>query len=287
MANKKFILNADDLGISHNINKGVIDGYNSGIIKSASLCANGESFSSVVNEIMPECTDLCIGVHLNIIEGKALTEHDKIPMLTDKNGVFNNSYTQLLAKSSNKIFIQQLELEFRNQIEKIKKYINPAHIDSHVHTHGIPAIFELTCKLAEEYNIPYVRTQFERPYITPLLGKHLNIKYPVNQIKVALLNSFSLINKKKIQEFPTLKTNDYLVGVSYTGMMDNNTLESGLKVFKNDSDIIVEALIHPYYSEKISEYNITQNTDMKFNIENFGFEFTTYKEIISKTYEKV
>ncbi len=286
MANKKFILNADDLGISNNINKGVIDGYNSGIIKSASLCANGETFSSVINEIIPECPDLCIGVHLNIIEGKSLTNPDKIPLLVDKNGNFNNGYLQLIAKSANKNFLEQLEIEFRAQIEKIKEHISPAHIDSHVHTHAIPAIFELTCKLAEEYKIPYVRTQFERPYITPIVTKHLNLKYPVNQIKVALLNCFSLKNKKTLEKYSNLKTNEYLVGVAYTGMMDNNTLESGLGVFKKDSDLVVEALIHPYYSEKTSEYNITQNNDMKFRIENFGFEFTTYKELVSQLYEK-
>lgn len=287
MANKKFILNADDLGLSNNINKGVIDGYNSGVIKSASLCANGETFSSVINEILPEYPDLCIGVHINVIEGKALSNAEKIPMLVDKNGYFNNGYGQLIAKSHKKDFLEQLEIEVRAQIEKIKEHINPAHIDSHVHTHGIPNIFELTCKLAQEYEIPYVRTQFERPYLTPIFTKHLNLKYPINQIKVALLNSFSLKNKNTLKKYPKLKTNDYLVGVSYTGMMDNNTLENGLRVFKNDEDIIVEALIHPYYSEKISEYNITQNQDMKFRIENFGFEFTTYKDLTEQNYEKI
>ena len=287
MTNKKFILNADDLGLSNNINKGVIDGYNSGIIKSASLCANGETFSSVVNEIIPEYPDLCIGVHLNIIEGKSLADSDKIPLLVDKNGYFNNSYTQLMSKSYNKYFLEQLEIELRLQIEKIKEYLNPAHMDSHVHTHGIPNIFELTCKLAKEYNIPYVRTQYERPYITPDISKHINLKYPVNQMKVALLNSFSIKNKKTLERYPNLKTNDSLVGVSYTGMMDNNTVENGLRVFKNEENILVEALIHPYYSEKMSEYNITQNQDMKFKIENYGFEFTTYKQLVELNYEKV
>ena len=287
MVNKKFILNADDLGLSNNINKGVLDGYNSGILKSASFCANGETFSSVINEIIPECPNLCIGVHLNIIEGKSLTSAEKISMLVDKNGYFNNSYTQLMAKSNRKDFIAQLEIEFRAQIERILEHIKPAHIDSHVHTHGIPNIFELTCKLAKEYNIPYVRTQYEKPYLTPILSKNLNLKYPINQLKVILLNSFTLKNRKTLKKYPKLKTNDYLVGVSYTGMMDNNTVENGLKIFKNDENIVVESLIHPYYSEKMSEYHITQNKDMKFKIENFGFEFTTYKELAEQNYEKI
>lgn len=287
MANKKFILNADDLGLSNNINKGVIDGYNAGVIKSASLCANGEAFLCAINEIMPECPDLCIGVHLNIIEGKALTEPEKIPDLVDKNGNFNNGYIQLMLKSRKKAFLTQLETEFRAQTEKIKEHLTPAHIDSHVHTHAIPEIFELVCKLAKEYNIPYVRTQYEKPYITPILSKHINTKYPVNLIKVALLNSFTIKNKKLLKEkYPDLKTNDYLVGVGYTGLMDFNTVESGLKVFKDDENIVVESLIHPYYKEKMQEYDITQNRDMKYDIENLGFEFTTYKKLAEQNNEK-
>ena len=177
MSNKKFILNADDLGLSNNIDKGVIDGYNSEIIKSASLCANGETFLSVINEILPECPNLCVGVHLNIIEGKALTPAEKIPMLADKNGNFNNSYTQLMLKSNQQEFINQVETEFRAQIEKILEHIKPAHIDSHVHTHGIPKIFELTCKLAQEYNIPYIRTQYEKPYRNTWSKPHTVLMY--------------------------------------------------------------------------------------------------------------
>ncbi len=279
MSNKKFILNADDFGLSKNINKGVVDGYNSGVLKSASLCANGDAFSASVNEIMPECPDLCVGVHLNLIEGKALKNSTEIPMLTDADGNFNNGFVQLLAKSNNKSFLEQVEIEFRAQIEKILGYLKPAHIDSHVHTHAIPEIFAITCKLADEYGIPYVRTQFERPYLTPSIEKHINLKYPVNQIKVALLDTFTMKNRKTLAQYKKLKTNDFLVGVSYTGMMNNNTVESGLRALKSEENIIVESLIHPYYSEKQDEYLITQNRDMKFKIENMGFEFTTYKEL--------
>ncbi len=287
MSNKKFILNADDFGLSKNINKGVVDGYNSGVLKSASLCANGEAFSAAVNEIMPECPDLCVGVHLNLIEGQALKSFTEIPMLTDVDGNFNNGFVQLLMKSHNKNFLEQVEAEFRAQIEKILEYLKPAHIDSHVHTHAIPEIFAITCKLADEYGIPFVRTQFERPYLTPSVAKHVNLKYPINQIKVMLLDTFSIKNKKTLAQYKSLRTNDFLVGVSYTGMMNNSTVESGLSALKTEEDILVESLIHPYYSEKQDEYLITQNRDMKFKIENMGFEFTTYKELAKQDYEKV
>ena len=79
MSKKKFILNADDFGMSKAHNRAVLDGYNNGFLSSASICANGPSFESAVNEILPECQNLSLGVHLNIIEGKSLTH---CPLLT-------------------------------------------------------------------------------------------------------------------------------------------------------------------------------------------------------------
>ena len=69
---KKFILNADDFGMSEAYNRAVLEGYESGILKSTSLTANGEAFEEACEKIIPACPDLGVGIHLNIIEGKAL-----------------------------------------------------------------------------------------------------------------------------------------------------------------------------------------------------------------------
>ena len=78
-----------------------------------------------------------------------------------------------MAKSNKRDFIAQLENEFRAQIERILEHLKPAHIDSHVHTHAIPPIFELVCKLAEEYRIEQIRTQYEQFYTVPDIFIHL------------------------------------------------------------------------------------------------------------------
>lgn len=278
MANKKFILNADDFGMSVNHNRAVLQGYGIGILKSASICANGNAFNSAVNEILPECPNLSIGVHLNIIEGEALTKCD---LLTDDNGKFNQGYLALILKSKNKSFRQQIENEFRAQIEKVIKYVQPDHIDSHVHTHAIPEIFKIVIRLAKEYNIPYIRTQYEKFYMIPNFSKHLCFGYPINIIKVILLNYFTCKNKKILKDFP-IKTNDYLIGVGYTGMMDNSSIEYGLEALPEE-DMIVEALIHPCKYESntknqhFKEFLITQSKEIENKIFRLGFEVTNYK----------
>lgn len=270
---KKFILNADDFGLTVFNNMAVKDGYDSGVLTSASVCTNTNAFYDVVN-IVSSCQNLGLGVHLNIMEGKALTDCD---LLTDKQGRFNKSYLYLILNQHNKSLLTQIRAEFTAQIEKALEHgLKISHLDSHVHTHAIPAIFKITCELAKEYNIKYVRTQSEKPYITQ--GTNFK-KYTINLIKIALLEFYSRQNKKLLTCF-NLKTNDNIIGVGYTGMMDSERILSGLRCV--DSKNVVEALIHPRkYSSEIShlvEYKIAQDKTLKQGIYNLGFNLSNYIE---------
>lgn len=272
---KKFILNADDFGMSNAFNKAVLEGYNFGILKSCSLCANGEAFDEAVTDIVPKCENLSVGVHLNIIEGMSLTNPS---MLTDEKGIFNNGYASIILKSMNKKFLEQVEKEFRAQIEKIRAHIKVDHIDSHVHTHAIPNIFKLTVNLAKEYNIPYIRTQYEKPYFVPDIKKHLNLKYPPNILKIILLSTFTAMNRNVLKK-SSLKTNDYLIGVGYTGMMDDMSIEYGLKNLPKNC--VAEALIHPCDFENIhdshyTEFLITQSEELKNKIQKAEIEIINH-----------
>ncbi len=273
MSEKKFILNADDFGLSQYHNQAVLEGYVNGFLTSASICANTDAFDSAVNDVLPDCEKLSIGVHLNIIEGKSLT---KCTHLTDKTGKFNKSYLYLLLNSHNNNLMKEIEQEFRAQIERVKSCAMVDHIDSHVHIHSIPKIFELVCKLAKEFDIPYVRTQHEKPFFVPSLKKNLNFKLPINLIKLVLLNYLTLKNKKIIKKY-NLKTNDYLVGVTYTSMMDQDAIRSALLKIENSA--IVECLVHPQKSSYNynKEFEILKDINLKESILKMGFNLTNYK----------
>lgn len=280
MSNKKFILNADDFGMSHDLNRAVLEGYNYGFLRSASICANGEAFESAINEILPECQDLGLGVHLNIIEGKALTHAE---CLTDNKGFFNKGYLWFMLNSGKKEVIKTIEKEFRAQIEKIQSVAKVDHIDSHVHVHAIPEIFRLTARLAKEYNIPYIRTQHEEFYVIPDSKKNYSPAFALNIIKILLLSAFTAKNKKIVKEY-NLKTNNYLIGVGYTAMMDSAALEHGLKAIEDDFTV-AECLIHPckYSGTKsdnhLEEFKITQDKILKDTIYRLGYEIVSCKDL--------
>lgn len=279
MTNKSFILNADDFGLSSYHNQAVLEGYMNGFLTGASLMANTKGYDNAVHDILPDCQNLSIAVHLNIIEGKSLTP---VPMLTDNSGKFNKGYAYFILMQNNKEFQKQIEQEFRAQIEKIMADVEVTHIDSHVHTHAIPAIFEITCRLAKEYGIKAIRTQHEKFYYVPKLNKIANLNYPINMLKIALLNYYTKINKNTLKKYDLL-TNDYILGVGYTAMMDSDTIEYGLNSIEDNAT--VEALIHPCkydYSIKNShtdEFSASINHELKNKIIRMGYDITNYKNL--------
>jgi len=279
---KKVIISADDFGYSKENNEAVLIGFQAGNITSAGLMANMSGFYNAVNEILPAAAGLDIGFHFNIVEGKSLTKAD---LLCDLNGGFNCGFLNLLFSQNNKKLLEQIEAEFRAQIEKVLKYTAVSHIDSHVHVHAIPAIFNLVVKLAKEYNVQYVRTQNELPYI--VTEKILNSRFPANVIKNILLNVLTNKNRKFLSANNVL-SNDYIIGVLYTGYMDENAIYNGLKRI-NKEDSVTEVLFHPYLPENIScsermnnyrEFLITKTPKLRENLKNIGFDLVSYSDVI-------
>lgn len=278
---KKFILNADDFGLSNSINRAVLEGYQAGLLKSASLTANGKYFDEAINGIIPQCPELGVGIHLNITDGQSLCSD--INLLTNEKGEFNNSAFQILYKAYNpkdSEFLTQLEREFRRQIEKVLSKTKVSHIDSHMHIHAIPKIFDIVCRLAKEYRINHIRTHFEKPYIIPDIQKHLTWSYPLNIIKTGVLGFFTIFNEATAHKYE-LETNDYIVGIIYDSMIDALAVSYGAMAVKY-KNVTVETIIHPCRYEDgtidnhFNEFLLTKNKKLKDKIEKLGYKITNY-----------
>jgi len=163
----KIIVNADDMGYMESVSKGIIYGYQNGIISSSTVMMNMPYSSEVPNLI--KNVDIPLGVHLTLTVGKPLTN---CPSLTDE----NSNFYRYKAFYSKKVNPQEVYNEFKAQIEQFIKVFNkmPTHFDSHqgchdgvsvlikdhpeiAQNHNTEEIFEVACKLAKEYNLPHRR----------------------------------------------------------------------------------------------------------------------------------
>ncbi len=267
---KKIIFTADDFGMQESYNKAIFEAYTQGFLTSTCICANGGAYNSAVTEFLPKMSGIDLGVHLNIIEGKSLTQS---PLLTDKNGNFRHGFVSLLLNSFSRNFMAHLEIEMRSQIEKVLKDCKKVtHINSHIHSHAIPNIFNLCVKLAKEYNIPYIRTQMEIPYSAGRAPKLINL------LKIAVLNFFTLKNRSCRE----ILTNDYLIGVGFTGEMEQEAILKGVERLKNRSGIF-EILIHPdsdpTNKARYKQFLAACDMKLKAKIEDTGFEFVKISDL--------
>lgn len=274
---REIIFTADDFGLKKTYNDAILDCFLNGFLTSACVCANGDAYNDAMERVLPQCIKsgkkLDLGVHLNVIEGKSLREHT---YLTDKNGNFRHGFLSLLLNSYNQDFMWELEEEFRAQIEAIlrdseAKGFEVSFINSHVHVHAIPKIFQLVKKLALEYKIPFIRTQNEMLYVTDKASPRI-----INIIKVFILKFFTLLfNKTDI-------TNKYITGVGFTGEMGKEEIFYGIKHLLKHKEGLVEILIHPdsdeNNSERYQQFLSAKNLGLKKKIEDLGFSFTTISE---------
>lgn len=251
----RMVVHADDLGLSLGINNAILRVAREGWLSSSCLRVNGPAYESAVNETMPQMPGVGMGVHLNIVEGKTRQEiADGGNLLFDQTGQYiakNNAFGfwRILKLSRNSSFLKQVEADFRNQIEIVlADGVNVDHLNSHQHSHGIPGIFEIVCRLANDYDIPYVRVMREPFYIKGGAGDHVSLWYPLNLMKWAVLRYFSRKNRKIARGY-NIKYNDYFLGILYTSRMNFARLAKGLEsVARTDrltSRPWVEALFHP------------------------------------------
>lgn len=88
---------ADDYGMTAHGDALIRDCQTHGCLNSVSIVPNG-SLEEAVAALRP--SGLKLAVHLNLVEGKALSPAAEIPLLVRPDGSFCNSFTGLLRLSS-------------------------------------------------------------------------------------------------------------------------------------------------------------------------------------------
>jgi hopanoid biosynthesis associated protein HpnK len=207
---KKLIVNADDFGLTEGINKGIIEAFREGIVTSASIMANGESFEHAVS-LSQQYPALSIGAHLVLVEEKPVLSPDEVPSLIGKNNKLHKNYKEFLTRFLlGRIKIIDIEKELRAQLEKVLKAgIQIAHIDSHQHLHVYPAILDIVLRLAEEYGIRWIRNAYEHSTASSIGQGGLKI--------------LAKKGKQKILNAQT-QTTDYFFGAGFSGRMTEREL---------------------------------------------------------------
>ena len=232
---KKLIVNADDFGLTHEINQGIIKAYNEGILTSTSLVASGEAFEEAVT-LIHQHPNLDVGVHLTLIEEKSVLPPVEIPSLVNNAGYFRKSAKHFTSDYLfNRIMLDDVRRELRAQIQKIhREHILLSHVDSHQHIHIIPKILSITMELTHEFQIKAIRAPFEQIRWSNFL--HIN-KWP-RLIQQLGLNFFARHVRHRIKG----RSPDYFFGFFYGGCLNTSRLARMISRLPNG---VSEIMCHP------------------------------------------
>ena len=216
---RSVILEADDLGLLYAFNEGIRAAYHEGLLTSTCLRANGYAYEHAIQDVLPACPALGIGIHLCLNEAEPVAPRDLVPILLDDCGSLRHGFVWLMKVARTAAGLRQIEIEFRAQMARVLgDGVHVDHLNSHQHVHMIPPIFRLTCRLAREYGIQCVRLVRELPYGAGGLRKHVQPYVNSNFLKHVLLNRLARVNETAANKFG-IPTTDYFVGVNYTSDM--------------------------------------------------------------------
>ena len=270
--NKNYIdIHADDYALSENSDNDIITLCQNEKLDSISIIPNLKIFDSSVKKYLEAkkgfYQKVKVSVHLNFLEGKALSSVVELPDLVDYDGYFTASWGNLFLWNYNPLKRENIKQELKTEIKaQINKCINSKiidknaiRLDSHHHTHMIPLVFEAMTEAIKENNftVEYIRNTCD-PLSFYLFEKgcfkHLSF---ANVIKCFILNHYS----KKISRWLNLNSlkDSYVCGVFYSGLMDERILPV-LPTFEDEAaekNKICEVLFNPglmYKTELTKEF---------------------------------
>lgn len=245
------IIHADDYGISDQINNNIIDTFIYGCLNSLSIVPNGCAFYSGM-KMINKYDDLKLSIHLNICEGKPLSNIDEVPNLVNSKGIFYKSFLRLwvesiISKNLKKKLSEEIFIEINRQIEKVKNNNSKKKIisiDSHKHFHMIPFVFDIFSKLAVLHDIKRIRLINEPFFLTREIKNNVINILSFNIIKQLLLKLLTIIYKKRLNNIG-IEYNKYFVGVLFSGYMNLSVVKSAIKILRQKKADEVEILFHP------------------------------------------
>lgn len=149
---KSLIINADDFGLTEGVTHGIVTAIEQGVVTSttAMICTSGaiEHLQIWAPRIQGK-----IGAHLQLTDGKPISEPDDIPSLINQEGNFPYTRRDLGRLQRNEILH-----EWRAQLHALQAVgIEPTHLDTHHHVFLHPQVLPAYCILAREFRLP-VRT---------------------------------------------------------------------------------------------------------------------------------
>jgi predicted glycoside hydrolase/deacetylase ChbG (UPF0249 family) len=144
------IVNADDLGRTAGINAGIFEAHRRGIVTSATLMVAYPAAVDAAAE-MAAYPELGVGLHVALTGGPPVLPAESLPSLVDAEGRLPRRPEGLAGVDPGEVLA-----EVRAQFDRFRRLVGrlPTHLDSHHHSHRVPAVLDAVLAVAGEHGLP-------------------------------------------------------------------------------------------------------------------------------------
>ena len=154
-------VNADDFGMSIEINDAIIEAFLKKYIDTTTLMANMPAAEDAYAKAKKHGLLDKVGIHLNITAGVPLTEGIRNnPLICDSKGEFNAAFYH---NTKYRLYMDELTIsEIRAEFDaQLKRFLDLGffcmHVDSHHHVHTNIPVFKAIKQLSDKYDYDYIR----------------------------------------------------------------------------------------------------------------------------------
>lgn len=229
------IVNADDLGMSLGINRGIFTGHEEGIVTSTSLLATGTGFDDAIAKLA-EHPRLGVGVHLCLHEERPVLPPERIPSLVGEDGRLLPRSVVLRKAMLGKIVADEVEAELAAQVSRaLGAGVAVDHLNSHCHLHAFLPIARVVRRVAERFGIRRVR-RAEAGRWSDYAGA------PAGRFALsAAITVCTRISHRALG--PTMRTTDRFLGLVHSGSGEPDWLEKAVRMLEPGTS--AELVVHP------------------------------------------
>jgi predicted glycoside hydrolase/deacetylase ChbG (UPF0249 family) len=282
-------VNADDLGWTEGVNRGIAEAHRNGIVTSASLLANGAAFASGV-ELARTTPALGVGVHLNLSDGEPVAEPELVTSLLNHRGELEGKPENLLLRLARRsVLLNEIEQEWDAQIRKVRDVgIEPTHLDGHRHVHMLPGLFEIALRLAKKHGIAAVRISHEESSLRAALSSGAKQKGTVVMRQGVQARGLKMLARDAREQADRagIAAADYFCGIAQTGELTQEGVARLLEILPEGT---TELMCHPGYvdadlaksgtrlqASRQAEVDILTNTEVRNLVASQGIRLIDY-----------
>ena len=232
---KQLIVNADDLGLTSGVNRGILRAFQDGIVTSASLLVTGSAFEEAV-ALARQSPELDIGLHLALVEERAVLGRAVLPTLVDETGRFPRTSGEFFRRAFfGRINWHEVEREIAAQIERFQQTgLRLSHLDSHQHLHMFPPVFQIVRRLTTGMESVWIRNPAGPWRKSP--GVRMGRWVQRLGLNLTCLSARAL-HGSRLPQMP-----DGMYGFEDSGCLTPRALQ---QIFRNIPDGLHELICHP------------------------------------------